>query len=48
MYLRELNMDFTQYYFSLSTTAAMLTYLLNQGELEYSLDNGKVYYYRKQ
>ena len=46
--LRELNMDFTQYYFSLSTTAAMLTYLLNQGELEYSLDNGKVYYYRKQ
>ena len=45
--LRELSLDFAGYYFSLSTTAAMLSYLMDQGELEYSLDNGKVYYYRK-
>lgn len=45
--LKELEMDFKEYYFSLSTIAAMISYLYDQGELEHQLENGKLYYYKK-
>ena len=45
--LEDLQLDFKEYYFSLSTTGAIIAYLHNQGELTYQLENGKLHYYKK-
>lgn len=45
--LKELEMDLKQYFFSLSTTAALISYLMDRDEVVYSLENGKMFYYRK-
>ncbi len=45
--LAELQLDFKEYYFSLSTSAAIITYLHDQGDLTCQLENGKLYYYKK-
>lgn len=45
--LEELQLDFKEYYFSLATTGAMIAYLHDREELNYQLENGKLYYYRK-
>ena len=45
--LEELQIDFKEYYFSLSTTGAIIAYLHDKGELDYQLENGKLYYYKK-
>jgi len=44
--LEELTFDFNEYYFSLSTTGAIIAYLYDQGELKHKLENGKLYYYK--
>lgn len=45
--LKDLDLDFREYYFSLSTVAAMISYLYDQDRLQYQLENGKLYYYQK-
>ncbi|MEQ8201380.1 MAG: MBL fold metallo-hydrolase [Syntrophomonadaceae bacterium] len=45
--LAELQMDFKEYYYSLSTMGAIVTHLSDKGELEYQLENGKLYFYRR-
>jgi len=45
--LEELQLDFKEYYFSLSTTGAIIAYLHDHGELNHQLENGKLYYYNK-
>lgn len=45
--LAELEFDFKEYYFSLSTMGAILTYLHDKAELEYQIENGRLYYYHK-
>lgn len=45
--LAELQLDFKEYYFSLSTMGALVTFLHDKGELEYQLENGKLYFYRR-
>jgi hypothetical protein len=45
--LEELQLDFKEFYFSLSTTGAIIAYLHDQGELHYQLENGKLYYYKR-
>lgn len=45
--LEELQLDFKEYYFSHSTIGAIITYLYNREELDYQLENGKLFYYRK-
>ncbi len=45
--LAELDLDFKEYYFSLSTMGAIITYLYDQTELDYQIENGKLYYYHK-
>ncbi len=45
--LKDLNLDFKEYYFSLSTIAAMISYLYDQDLLTHQLENGKLYYYQK-
>ncbi|MDD3364483.1 MAG: MBL fold metallo-hydrolase [Syntrophomonas sp.] len=45
--LEELQLDFKEYYFSLSTIGAIIAYLHDQEELNYQIENGKLYYYKK-
>lgn len=45
--LKELQLDFKEYYFSLATTGAIIAYLYEEEELEYQLENGKLYFFRK-
>lgn len=45
--LAELQLDYKEYYFSLSTMGAVITYLFDKGELDYQIENGKLYYYQK-
>lgn len=45
--LAELQLDFKEYYYSLSTTGAIITFLHDKGELEYQLENGKMFFYRR-
>lgn len=45
--LEELQLDFKEYYFSVSTIGAIIAYLHDHEELNYQLENGKLYYYRK-
>jgi len=44
--LEELETDFKEYYFTLSTTAAMIAYLLDKMLINYQLENGKLYFYK--
>lgn len=41
------DIDFNQYHLYFSSTSAFLTYLTNKGHLEYYIENGKVYYYKR-
>jgi len=45
--LKDLTFDFKEYYFSLSTIGAMISYLYDQDLLTHQMENGKLYYYRK-
>ncbi len=45
--LKELTLDFKAYFFSLSTIAAMISYLYDQDLLTHQLENGKLYYFLK-
>lgn len=45
--LQELCPDVKEYYFLSSTLAAMLTYLISKNLVEYQLENGRLFYYRK-
>ncbi|MDD3269504.1 MAG: MBL fold metallo-hydrolase [Syntrophomonadaceae bacterium] len=45
--LKELEIDFKEYYFSLSTVAAIISHLYHQEFLDYQIENGKLYYYQK-
>lgn len=45
--LKDLELDFKEYYFSLSTIGAIITYLWDQDLLNYQVENGKLYYYKK-
>lgn len=45
--LKDLQLDFKEYYFSLSTIGAIISYLFDKYLLAYRLENGKLYYYLK-
>jgi glyoxylase-like metal-dependent hydrolase (beta-lactamase superfamily II) len=45
--LADLQLDFKEYYFSLSTMGAFVTYLHDLGELDCQLESGKLYFYRR-
>lgn len=45
--LQDLDLDFKEYYFSLSTIAAIITYLFEEDKLNYQIENGKLFYYLK-
>ncbi|SMB92312.1 Glyoxylase, beta-lactamase superfamily II [Desulfonispora thiosulfatigenes DSM 11270] len=44
--LEDLNLDLKEYYFSLSTVAAFITFLYNKEIIKYELENGKLYFYK--
>lgn len=44
--LDDLHPDFKEYYYLLSTLAAMLTYLMRQSRIKHELEDGRLYYYR--
>lgn len=43
----DLNVDFKEYFYIMSTLAAFLTYLTRQGELKHQLENGRLYYFKE-
>ncbi len=43
--LKDLAIDFKEYYFSLATTGAIIAHLYHQGQLNYQIENGKLFYY---
>ncbi len=45
--LADLELTFKEYYFSLSSTGAIVSYFYDQDLLDYQIENGKLYYYRK-
>ncbi|MEA1959784.1 MAG: MBL fold metallo-hydrolase [Bacillota bacterium] len=45
--LKDLHFDFKEYYFSLSTTGAIIAYLYHREQLDYQIESGKLYYYQK-
>lgn len=45
--LENLDMNFKQYHFSLSTIGAIIAYLYEQELLSYQIENGKLYYFKK-
>jgi len=45
--LKDLQLDYKEYYFSLSTIGAIITYLYDKKGLVYQVENGKLYYYIK-
>lgn len=45
--LKDLQLDYKEYYFSLSTIGAIITYLYDKKLLVYLVENGKLYYYIK-
>jgi glyoxylase-like metal-dependent hydrolase (beta-lactamase superfamily II) len=45
--LKDLQLSYKEYYFSLSTVSAIITYLYDKKELVYQVENGKLYYYIK-
>ena len=44
--LLELELDYKEYHFLLATVAAIITYLHDSNHLNYTIENGKLYYYR--
>jgi len=44
--LNDLFISFRQYHLNFSSMSAFLSYLTNKGEINYSVENGKVYYYK--
>lgn len=44
--LEELALDMQEYYFSLSTIAAFISYLYDKNLIKYALENGKLYFYK--
>lgn len=46
--LNDLVLNFKQYHLNFSTVSAFITYLYGKDLLEYSVENGKLYYYKKQ
>lgn len=45
--LNELAMDFNQYHINFSAVSAFVSYLYNKNLLEYSIEDGKLYYFKK-
>lgn len=45
--LNDLCFDFQEYHFSFSTVGAFLTFLFGKGLLDYYLEDGKLYYFKK-
>ncbi|HWQ77092.1 MAG TPA: MBL fold metallo-hydrolase [Syntrophomonas sp.] len=45
--LKDLQFDYKEYYFSLSTIGAIITYLMDQKRLVLQAENGKLYFYIK-
>ncbi|WP_072725500.1 MBL fold metallo-hydrolase [Tepidibacter thalassicus] len=43
----DLKLNYKEYYFSSSTLASMISYLIENDEIDYELENGKLYYYMK-
>jgi glyoxylase-like metal-dependent hydrolase (beta-lactamase superfamily II) len=43
----DLEMEFKQYHLNLSVISAFIKYLLEQGHISYSIENGKLYYFKK-
>jgi glyoxylase-like metal-dependent hydrolase (beta-lactamase superfamily II) len=46
--LNDLSINFRQYHLNFSSMSAFLTYLYNKGAITYSIENGKLYYYKKE
>lgn len=46
--LNDLYISFRQYHLNFSSMSAFLAYLTNKGELSFSVENGKVYYYKSE
>jgi len=44
--LNNLFINFRQYHLNFSSMSAFLAYLCNKGEVKYSVENGRVYYYK--
>lgn len=45
--LNELSMDFKEYHLCLSTLSSFISYFYNMGVIDFSIENGKLYYYKK-
>jgi glyoxylase-like metal-dependent hydrolase (beta-lactamase superfamily II) len=45
--LKELGPDIKEYFFLSSTMAAMLSFLISKNQVEYQLESGRLFYYRK-
>lgn len=45
--LNDLSMDFNQYYINFSAVSAFVSCLYNKNLLEYSIEDGKLYYFKK-
>ncbi|WXR61661.1 MBL fold metallo-hydrolase [Peptostreptococcaceae bacterium AGR-M142] len=45
--LNELKLNYKEYYFSATTVNSLISYLIDIDYLDYSLENGKIYYYKK-
>ncbi|MTI65339.1 MAG: MBL fold metallo-hydrolase [Firmicutes bacterium] len=45
--LEEINVDFNEYHFLNTTIGAIITFLYEKEELNYQIENGKLYYYKK-
>lgn len=45
--LNDLSMDFKQYFRNLSTTSAFIKHLMDKNLLDFSMENGKLYYFKK-
>lgn len=45
--LNDLPLNFAQYYIYLSSVSAFLTYLRGKNLIDYSIENGEIYFYRK-
>lgn len=46
--LNDLNVSFNQYHINLSALSAFIKFLYDQGSINYSVENGKLYYYREE
>jgi len=46
--MNEFKMNYKQYHLYFSSISAFIAYLLDKGEINYSLENGKLFYYVKQ